>query len=54
MADFTNFAVKGIAFPPSFYALQGAWLWLGSHLFHYDLRVNYNLYFSTFNASAPF
>jgi hypothetical protein len=45
--------VKGVAFPPTFYALQGAWLWLGSHLFHYDLTINYNLTSSTFNSSAP-
>ncbi len=34
----------GVAYPPTFFALQGAWLWLGSHLFHYNLTVNYNLY----------
>jgi hypothetical protein len=45
--------VKGIAFPPTFYALQGAWLWLGSHLFLYDLTINHNLSVSTFNPSAP-
>ena len=37
-----------VTFPPTFYALQGAWLWLGSHLFHYDLAVNYDLINSTF------
>jgi hypothetical protein len=36
--------VIGVAYPPTFFALQGAWLWLGSHLFHYNLTVNYNLY----------
>jgi len=44
--------VKGIAFPPTFYALQGAWLWLGSHLFHYNLTVNYNLTVATANPSS--
>jgi len=27
----------GVAYPPTFHALQGTWLWLGSYLFHYDL-----------------
>ncbi len=45
--------VKGVAFPPTFYALQGAWLWLGAHLFHYPLTINSNLTSSTFNSSAP-
>ena len=44
--------MKGIAFPPTFYALQGAWLWLGSHLFHYNLTVNYNLTVATANPSS--
>jgi len=44
--------VKGIAFPPIFYALQGVWLWLGSHLFHYNLSVNYNLTVATANPSS--
>jgi hypothetical protein len=37
--------VKGVAYPPTFFALQGAWLWLGSHLFHYNL-TNSTLYSS--------
>ena len=37
--------VKGVAYPPTFFALQGAWLWLGSHLFHYNL-INSTLYSS--------
>jgi len=37
---------RGIAFPPTFYALHGAWLWLGSSLFHYNLSV------SPYNPSA--
>jgi hypothetical protein len=45
--------VKGVAYPPTFFALQGAWLWLGSHLFHYNLTINSNLTGSTFNSSAP-
>jgi hypothetical protein len=36
-----------VAYPPTFYALQGAWLWLGAHLFHYDLTINPNLANST-------
>jgi hypothetical protein len=40
--------VQGVAYPPTFFALQGAWLWLGSHLFHYNLTINYNLTSSTF------
>ena len=44
--------VKGIAFPPTFYALQGTWLWLGLHLFHYNLTVNYNLTVATVNPSS--
>ena len=35
--------VQGVAFPPTFYALQGAWLSLGSHLFHYPLASIHNL-----------
>ena len=34
---------KGVAFPPTFYALQGVWLKLGSYLLHYNLTFNYNL-----------
>jgi hypothetical protein len=45
--------VHGITFPPTFYALQGAWLWLGSHLFHYNLTINYKVTIYTFNSSAP-
>jgi hypothetical protein len=26
-----------VGYPPTFYALQGTWLKLGSYLFHYDL-----------------
>jgi len=37
--------VPGVAYPPTFFALQGAWLWLGSHLFHYNL-TNSTLYSS--------
>jgi hypothetical protein len=37
--------VKGVAYPPTFFALQGSWLWLGSHLFHYNL-TNSTLYSS--------
>jgi hypothetical protein len=37
--------VTGVAYPPTFFALQGAWLWLGSHLFHYNL-TNSTLYSS--------
>jgi hypothetical protein len=37
--------VKGVAYPPTFFALQGTWLWLGSHLFHYNL-TNSTLYSS--------
>ncbi|MGZ4924835.1 MAG: glycosyltransferase family 39 protein [Halobacteriota archaeon] len=40
--------MKGVAYPPTFYALQGAWLWLGSYLFHYNLATNYDLVNSTF------
>jgi hypothetical protein len=36
-------AAVHVDYPPTFYALQGAWLWLGSHLFHYDL-TNSTLY----------
>jgi hypothetical protein len=39
--------VQGVAFPPTFYALQGAWLWLGSNLFHYQLAFSRNLSTST-------
>jgi hypothetical protein len=42
--------VKGVAYPPTFYALQGAWLGLGSHLFHYHLAINHNLSSSTLNS----
>jgi hypothetical protein len=42
---------RGVAFPPTFYALQGAWLWLGAHLFHYPLAINYkNLTNSTLSS----
>ncbi|MGD0716770.1 MAG: hypothetical protein ABR979_01715 [Halobacteriota archaeon] len=44
--------VIGVAYPPTFFALQGAWLWLGSHLFHYNLTVNYNLTVATVNPSS--
>jgi Dolichyl-phosphate-mannose-protein mannosyltransferase len=37
----------GVAYPPTFYALQGAWLWLGSHLFHYNLAISYDMTNST-------
>jgi hypothetical protein len=33
----------GVAYPPTFFALQGAWLWVGSYLFHYHLAVNYDV-----------
>ena len=45
--------VKGVAYPPTFFALQGAWLWLGSHLFHYNLTINYNLSVATANSYIP-
>ncbi|MGZ4864800.1 MAG: hypothetical protein ACXV5H_08375 [Halobacteriota archaeon] len=39
---------QNVAYPPTFYALQGAWLKLGSFLFHYNLTINYDLQNSTF------
>ena len=38
--------VPTVAYPPTFYALQGTWLRLGSYLFHYDLSTNSNLFYS--------
>ncbi|MGZ4864758.1 MAG: glycosyltransferase family 39 protein [Halobacteriota archaeon] len=37
-----------VGYPPTFYALQGTWLKLGSYLFHYDLAANSNLTNFTF------
>jgi len=52
MADM-NVGGVGIAYPPTFFALQGTWLWLGSHLFHYNLASNYNLSVWNFGLYAP-
>jgi 4-amino-4-deoxy-L-arabinose transferase-like glycosyltransferase len=40
-----------VAYPPTFFALQGAWLWLGSPLFRYDLAVNHDLINSLINST---
>jgi len=39
---------QSVGYPPSFYALQGTWLRLGSSLFHYDLAANSDLTNPTF------
>ena len=44
--------VKGIAFPPTFYALQGRGCGFGSHIFRYNLTVNYNVTVTTANPSS--
>ena len=42
--------MKGVAYPPTFYALQASWLKFGSYLFHYNLTINYDLTNSTLYA----
>ncbi len=34
--------MEGVAYPPTFYTLQGTWLKFGAFLFHYGLATNYS------------
>jgi hypothetical protein len=40
-------ALVRVDYPPTFYALQGTWLKLGSYLLHYNLAISYDLANST-------